>query len=32
MWYGVTLMFRLRYCWNNVMSNAKYNIIVIEIG
>ena len=21
-WYGVTLMFRLRYYWNNVMSNA----------
>ena len=32
MWYGVTLMFRLRYYWNNVTSNAKYNGIVIEIG
>ena len=30
-WYGVTLMFRLRYYWNNVMSNATYNVIVIVI-
>ena len=30
-WYGVTLMFRLRYYWNNVMSTAKYNVIVIVI-
>ena len=30
-WYGVTLMFRLRYYWNNVMSNATYNVIVIAI-
>ena len=30
-WYGVTLMFRLRYFWNNVMSNATYNVIVIVI-
>ena len=29
--YGVTLMFRLRYDWNNVMSNATYNVIVIVI-
>ena len=25
-WYGVTLMFRLRYYWNTVMSNATYNV------
>ena len=31
-WYGVTLMFRLRYYWNNVMSNPTYNVIVIVIG
>ena len=30
-WYGVTLMFRLRYYWNNVMSNATYNVVVIVI-
>ena len=30
-WYGVALMFRLRYYWNNVMSNATYNVIVIVI-
>ena len=28
-WYGVTLMFRLRYYWNKCMSNATYNVIVI---
>ena len=31
-WYGLTLMFRLRYYWNNVISNATYNVIVIIIG
>ena len=30
-WYGVTLMFRLRYTGINVMSNATYNVIVIVI-
>ena len=31
-WYGVTLMFRLRYYRINVMSNATYNVIVIVIA
>ena len=30
-WYGVTLVFRIRYYWNTVMSNATYNVIVIVI-
>ena len=30
-WCGVTLMFRLRYYWNNVMSNAMNIVIVIVI-
>ena len=34
-WYRVKLMFRLRYYWNNVTSNAKCNIqcrICMAIG
>ena len=30
-WYGVALMFRLRYYWHNDMSNSTYNVIVIAI-